>query len=493
MTVMEFVVLGVMRVYVFRVLAILHLLLGVMYLVWRVSQGLAGTLWISIPFLVAELFVWLATASFSISHLPMPVTRSLQDYPALENQLPDMPYVDVVILRRWDSPEITEDTARAALAIHYPWHRLFVYILDIEPDPEMKQVVAALPCDYLSCTSTTTDPLHYLLREVTTFGEFILILEPGQLPDPDLLHQTLPYFYTALTPEVESNNTGFVQVMLRAYGHPILDHPLQQLIPVNQDGSSVAPLLGTGSLLRREALQGVDNLDIRRPVALGTQMHRQGWTSYLCREAEVGGVLLPLRNRLSALLALLDGLKLNPIFGGQTSQLQRFQYLWLGVWSLSGLAYLMYFLIPILFLSVGLAPVPSFDRAFLSWFLPYVLVGRIAWVAAFQRVGLWAAWHGERQAGAQFFQSIQALIQSLQGIRPYTEKPTQLSLGPQALIALVTLLSIVVGSIRLARGWEVGVSAFIFGLAWALYNLVLLVSRPPGFEFILDDTESESD
>ncbi|NJK72045.1 MAG: hypothetical protein HC926_01110, partial [Synechococcaceae cyanobacterium SM2_3_60] len=58
----------------------------------------------------------------------------------------------------------------------------------------------------------------------------------------------------------------------------------------------------------------------------------------------------------------------------KASQIQRFQYLWLGLWSLSGLSHFVLMLVPVFFLTVGLKPVPAFDAAFLKWFAPYTLV-----------------------------------------------------------------------------------------------------------------------
>lgn len=473
-----------MRSVLLRVLLVLHLILGVMYLYWRITQGLEGVKVVgwSALFFVGELFTFLAIIGFSLSQFHQPLTQQMGTYDQITEAGKDLPPIDVLIIRRWDSIEATCQTATAALQMNYPWHRLFVYVIDLESDPDMQQAAQAVPCEYLHCLGLTRDPLEYVLNEVSTFGDLILILEPGQLPDPDLIVQTLPYFLDPAN-GYQFNDTGFVQANLRALGHRYSDHPLLQVLPIHWDGNQSAPLLGSGSLIRRAALKSLTltQLDSRRPVLLGTQLHLKGWKSYVCRSSQVNGILLPLRNRRIALLAMLDALKQNPIFSGQTTQVQRFQYLWMGIWCLSGWAHLLYFLGPVLFLTAGLTPVPAFDQAFLSWFLPYLGVGRLAWLVVYWG-SINLAWRAERHTGSQFFQSIQALVQSWQKVAPYPEKTSQLSLGPQALITLITLAAIVIGSIRLSQGWDVTWYAFGFGLLWATYNLMILTVKPPGYD-----------
>jgi hypothetical protein len=128
-------------------------------------------------------------------------------------------------------------------------------------------------------------------------------------------------------------------------------------------------------------------------------------------------------------------------------------------------------------------PVPAFNRVFFAWFLPYALLGRISWLLAFPP-HLWgAAWQSERQTGSQFFQSIQALVQSLQGVPPYPEQPSQLSLGPQALAIVLTFLAMGVGSLRFAGSWDPSWPELLFGLVWAFYNLMILTVRPDDHDF----------
>ncbi|MEN9230999.1 MAG: hypothetical protein Q6L68_08840, partial [Thermostichus sp. DG02_5_bins_236] len=320
------------QLHLFRWTGALHLAAGGLYLYWRLTAALMGLG--SLLFWCAELFVWLAAVAFYLSrfsgelgHLPIPTPEVFQQ------AFFQMPRVDVLVMRRWDSIEATRQTALAALRLNYPWDRLSVYVVDLAEDEEMAKVARSVPCEYLPCSEPTLDPLTHVLQSGKTSGEYWLLIEPGQFPEPGLLWQTLPLFFDSPERAPIANCTGFVQVMLRTLGQPAAVHPLQQVLAVGERGFQTAPFLGSGCLVRQQALEGIPNLDFRRPVRLGCQLHQQGWTSYLVRETQVTGALLPLRNRRIALLALFSALKVNPFWGGQTNPQQRLQYLWLTFWA----------------------------------------------------------------------------------------------------------------------------------------------------------------
>ncbi|MEO0854761.1 MAG: cellulose synthase, partial [Cyanobacteria bacterium J06648_11] len=362
------------RAWLFRLLAVAQLVLGVMYLYWRCTKGFNSDAFApSLLFLIAEFFMLIGAFGFSLSQLETysPPRNAFGDMSAVMSELP---YVDVFILReRSHSLAATTQTARDLTQLAYPWHRLFVHIVDTASDPDLEKKAVTVPCDYIACPVPVDRSLQYLMREISTFGEFALLVAPGQTVPPDILQQTMPYFFDTPTRAPIANDTGFVQTMLRTLSKPQPDHPLQQPFPVGETGGEASPLLGRGTVLRRAALETIPDLDLSQPVLLGGLLHQRGWRSYLCRTVEVQGALLPLRDRLMSLLALLQTLRLNLWWERQTSQAQKFQYLWYGLWSMSGVASVMLFLIPVWFLCAGVTPVPDFNREFLTWFLPYAI------------------------------------------------------------------------------------------------------------------------
>ncbi|MEN9250952.1 MAG: hypothetical protein Q6L58_00770 [Thermostichales cyanobacterium BF3_bins_165] len=446
---------------VFPLLAVLHLIVGVSYLVWRLTEGVGPVKLWSLVVWMAEVFFWGAALGWSLSCLgrrPIPV------HPELAADVD----VDVWLIRRWDSLSAVQQSLRAIQGLDYPQERLHVRLLDLEDNQPLRSVLESQGVAYFPCPELR-DPWEVALS--LSMSPVLLFLEPGHLPDPDLLRRGLP----VLLAEAE---VAYVQAQLRALGQPQVIHPLQQITVVGQDGHGVAPLLGTGCLIRREALAQITPLDSRQPLTLGSRLHRLGWRGELL-PAQVTGVLLPLRNRRVALLGILNALKVNPILGGQASQLQRFQYLWLGLWSLSGWATLIYLLVPVVYLIWGIPPVPSFNKAYWLRFLPYILLGRLAWIWAFWG-SLGLAWQAERQMGSQFFQSLQAAGQWLLGQKAYREQPSQWSIWPQVVMTGLLLVAIVVGCLRFAEDWEISWAALIFALLWSIYGLAIVTARPPG-------------
>lgn len=475
------------QLWLFRILAIAHLLSGVMYLYWRFTSGLGDTLWVSLPFLAAELFTLITSITFALSRFEKP-------FSPLPLDLTDPPYIDVFILCRWKSHAGAEQTARCAAQLDYPWHRLFIHIVDLQKEEAkkealLKEIAKKIPCEYLICP--TADPVSYILNDISTFGEYLLILDPGHLPEQEFLLQALPYFQDPVV--------AYVQAQLGTVGHfgsdglfPVGDHPLQQILLCNH--GDIAPYLGSGVLVRRQALQSIqDRWDPQRPVLMGAFMHQEGWKSYLLPELRLVGALPPLRNRRVALLAILDSLKLNLFFKGKATQAQRFQYLWFGFWSTSGLVSIAYFIIPCIFLWFGKAPVSAFDSTFFLWFLPYLGLGRLVLLAAFpQKLG--SILQSERQMWSQFFQSIQAIVQSArQQQDPMIDYPIQTSLGAQALFILLTISAIVSGSWHFLHEWEISGVEFTFVILWSLYNLFLLSAKPADVDFPFSKEFSENE
>ena len=373
-------------------------------------------------FLFAEGFTLVGAMGFSLSHLryrAAPCDR----FPGLQSALAELPQIDVAIIRQGESIAATCQTAQLARGLDYPEDRLSVRIVDCDTDLGLARQASACSCEYTATNAERARALQDLLQQDVLEGDYLLVLEVGQFPNRDLLHRLLPYFFD--TPETApiANRTGYVQPMLTPLDRQRAEHPLQQLIPLGEVGGDCAPLLGTGALFRRQALAELPQIDWNYPVRLGTELHIRGWRSHICRSTSIAGVAIPLLNRQMALLAVQHAVRLLPWWRVPITQTQRLQYVWLALWSIGGIATTLYLFVPIWFLWTGIAPVPAFDWVFMTWFLPYAILGRLAWLASTVPHYWKSAWRAERQTGAQFFQSIQAVLRSAIGQRPTSNTP----------------------------------------------------------------------
>ena len=120
------------RIIPFRYLVVINLIFGAWYLVWRINHSINyQALWISIPLLVAEIYVYLGGVLF-FTGLWKPIVRQVRSLKFMAPSIPELelPSVDVFITCYNEPVELVEETARAALAIDYPITKLRVYILD---------------------------------------------------------------------------------------------------------------------------------------------------------------------------------------------------------------------------------------------------------------------------------------------------------------------------------------------------------------------------
>ncbi len=232
-----------------RVLALLSVLLGVNYVAWRWLESVNWSAWwIAVPLVIAETYSLIDTFLFCLTM-----------WRAKERPGPTSPpqgTVDVFITTYDEPIELVMTTARSAKRIAYP-HT--TWILDDGSRPELEAAARDAGVGYLTRSEDWTGkPRHAKAGNLNsallqTDGEFLLILDTDQVPDPLILHRTLGYF--ADDPEVALVQTPqwFINVdeadPLGSQA-PLFYGPIQQ----GKDGWNAAFFCGSNAVLRREAL-----------------------------------------------------------------------------------------------------------------------------------------------------------------------------------------------------------------------------------------------
>ncbi|MFI7583637.1 glycosyltransferase [Kocuria sp. M1N1S27] len=232
-----------------RLLVLLTVLLGVNYLAWRWLESLNWSAWwIAVPLVLAETYSLVHVALFGLT-----VWR-----PRLRGEAGDPPAgatVDVLVSTSDEPLDQVLRTALAAQAIRYP-HR--TWILDDGARPELGALAAGHGLGYLARGEDRTGRpqpagargLDHALT--ATEGEFLLLLDADQVPDPEILDRTLGWF--------GDREVALVQTPLWFAGvpdhdplgsqDPLFHGPVQQ----GKDGWDAALFCGTNAILRREAL-----------------------------------------------------------------------------------------------------------------------------------------------------------------------------------------------------------------------------------------------
>jgi cellulose synthase (UDP-forming) len=252
-------------------LVVLTLALGVNYVFWRWTSSIRwSNWWIGVPLVLAETYSLIDGFLFGLAMWRIRERGEPAPPP------PDAT-VDVLITTYNEPIDLVATTARAAAAIRYP-HR--TWILDDGARPEMREAAEALGVGYLTRSDDWADrPRHAKAGNLNnalfaTEGEFLLILDADQIPDPRILDRTLGYFSdhdVALvqTPQWFSNVTEADPLGSQA---PLFYGPIQQ----GKDGWNAAFFCGSNAVVRREALMQLGIVGYVRDVERGVRRALRG-------------------------------------------------------------------------------------------------------------------------------------------------------------------------------------------------------------------------
>lgn len=232
-----------------RVLIVLTVVVGLNYIVWRWLFSVNwDAWWIAVPLVLAETYSLIDSLLFALTMWRL---RRRPEPPAA----PEGMTVDVFITTYNEPVDLVLRTAAAAKRIRYP-HR--TWILDDGARPELAAAAAELGVDYMTrSASWTNKPRHAKAGNLINAllhsdGEFLLILDADQVPEPEILDRTLGYFTDesmalVQTPQYFTNVPDSDPLGSQA---PLFYGPIQQ----GKDGWNAAFFCGSNAVLRREAL-----------------------------------------------------------------------------------------------------------------------------------------------------------------------------------------------------------------------------------------------
>ena len=232
-----------------RILVLLTLTSGTLYVGWRWLFSVNWVnWWIAVPLVVAETYSLVDSYLFGLT---MWRRKDRGEAPPP----PEGATVDVLITTYNEPVEMVVATAEASERITHP-HT--TWILDDGDRPDMRAAAERLGIGYLTRGEEWQDmPRHAKAGNLNsalfrTDGEFLLILDADQVPDPRILDHTLGWFRdpeVALvqTPQWFSNVTDSDPLGSQA---PLFYGPIQQ----GKDGWNAAFFCGSNALLRRDAL-----------------------------------------------------------------------------------------------------------------------------------------------------------------------------------------------------------------------------------------------
>lgn len=238
--------------FVTRLLIAANLLLGFRYLSWRYTSSINWALWpLSLALLAAETYSYVDAWLFGLTMW----RRKTRGEPP---PVPEKATVDVFITCYNEPVEIVRETVRAAVAIRHP-HR--TYVLDDGNSPAMREMAKEEGADYIVRSAEWTGRGRHAKAGnlnnamFQTDGEFLLILDADQIPDPAILDRTLGYFIDPKVAFVQTPQWFYNVPPGDPFGSqaPLFYGPIQQ----GKDGWNAAFFCGSNAVLRREALMQI--------------------------------------------------------------------------------------------------------------------------------------------------------------------------------------------------------------------------------------------
>jgi cellulose synthase (UDP-forming) len=232
-----------------RLVVVLTVILGLNYVAWRWTASLNwDAWWISVPLVLAETYSLIDVLLFGMTVWNLKLRSGAPEAPRDAT-------VDVFITTYNEPLDMVMTTALAAQRIR---HSHSTWILDDGSRPELEALAEERGLGYVTRGEDWTDrPRHAKAGNLNnalmiTHGEFILILDADQIPEPDILEKTVGYFNkrrVALvqTPQYFSNVPADDPLGSQA---PLFYGPIQQ----GKDGWNAAFFCGSNAILRREAL-----------------------------------------------------------------------------------------------------------------------------------------------------------------------------------------------------------------------------------------------
>ncbi|WP_309067399.1 glycosyltransferase family 2 protein [Microbacterium sp.] len=234
---------------VVRLIVVLAAIAGINYVAWRWLFSVNwDAWWIAVPLVLAETYSLIDSLLFGLGAWRL---RERHDAPPLRHDVT----VDVLVTTYNEPLDLVMKTARAAQAITYPHE---TWILDDGDRPELRALAEAEGIGVISRSDAWRDrPRHAKAGNLNnalmvTEGEFLLILDADQVPDPRILDRTLGWFEDEKVALVQTPQ-WFVNVPPSdplGSQAPLFYGPIQQ----SKDGWNAAFFCGSNAILRREAL-----------------------------------------------------------------------------------------------------------------------------------------------------------------------------------------------------------------------------------------------
>jgi len=454
---------------------------AVYYFAWCIDNMLWEHWYAGIPFLMSEfvflivMLMWMKILWRKRFHRPEGPPLEIKDYS-----------VDIFIPVCAEPVDIIEKTVSAAMKID--WERKTVYVLDDARDDSVFALCKKIGAEYIirpEHSGSKGGNLNYAFGQ--TSGDLVLTLDADQVPEPEILKETIGYFSLPKIALVQTKQT-YILPENDPWGNS--DEVFYDKMMPGKDADNSATSCGNGALYRRKALETVDGFstwNLVEDVHTTMNLHDKGWTSVYHNKSYTTGtspseVHSHLKQRWQW---AVDSLRIffwdNPFLRKGLSFKQKVQYFHFGFHYIAvGLFLPVFFILPIwaLFSHSFIFQEPLWK--YVAARSPYFLLSIIFNKAATQRVQNFKIF--QMQAGL-FWAYLNAVVTALfsrNNVPEYTvTSKLALSKGffsrlsqcfPQVVLVILSTLAISYGIVTITDNiWFLMINVF-----WACWTISVL-------------------
>jgi cellulose synthase (UDP-forming) len=268
-----------------RVLAVVALLGGAVYLAWRLIDTRQGSQPVLFAVLFAcEVFGWLMLATFTFLAWRIPVSRR----PSIGWR----PTVDVYVCTYDEGVDVLGATLVGCERIAYP-HT--TWVLDDGRRPEVRELAERMDARYIARTTNEHAKAGNINNALPqTEGQLILILDADHVPQPDILDATVGYFddpsiALVQTPHDFGNHDSFQHFETGRHDQSLFF----EVIMPGKDRHDGAFWCGSAAVILRHALEGIGGIateTVAEDFHTTIRLHSQGWHTRYHDETLVQGL-----------------------------------------------------------------------------------------------------------------------------------------------------------------------------------------------------------
>ena len=268
-----------------RAVASVALLLGVVYLAWRLIdtwQGSNPNLFVVLY--ACELFGWAMLATFAFLAWRIP--------PRARPPIGSRPSVAVFVCTYDEGLHVLEATLVGCNGISYP-HT--TYVLDDGRRDEVRDLADRLGVRYV----TRADNEHAKAGNINhalgcTDGELVLVLDADHVPQPDILDATVGYFDDSSVALVQTPHDFVNRDSFQHFATGQHDQSMFfEVIMPGKDRHDGAYWCGSAAVIRRAALEDIGGIatdTVAEDFHTTIRMHSQGWSTRYHDETLVQGL-----------------------------------------------------------------------------------------------------------------------------------------------------------------------------------------------------------